>query len=487
VPAEFNLLGEIEVLVDAQPLDLGHARQRSVLAVLLVDANRLVPTGQLVDRVWGEQAPPRVRNTLYGYIHHLRAALAGAADIQRKDGGYLLAVDVNTVDLHRFRAMVVKARAVEDEDGRLSLLRQALELWHGEAFAGAATPWLATVRDSLELERLEARLEHHELALRQGRHAEVLPDLLTLAEEHPLDERIAGQLMLALHRSGRSAAALDHYHGLRGKLADELGVDPGARVQEVFHLMLANDPDPATPRPAEPLPLQQPPAERPPDMAPDDGHRPGPGPLRSRTGVIVSVAALIVVMAGVLIATQALRREEPTTPAGAAPSVGAVESQDDDPPTPGTPPPVPPAGVYDFQLAHSSLCLSERPGQSDGQVFQTDCRNDIPVYSLEPLRDGVYHIASDHPTFEMGCLGIPKRSRDIGAGAYDAYCDEGAAEEFRVEPVGSPEPGFRLRAVHSDLCLGADNASRAEWTPILQVPCDDDVEGQVFTLIPPVS
>ncbi|GAB3434992.1 BTAD domain-containing putative transcriptional regulator [Actinophytocola sediminis] len=513
MPAEFNLLGEVEVIVDAGAVDLGHARQRSVLAVLLVNANRLVPTGQLVDRVWGEQAPPRARNALYGYIHHLRAALAGAADIQRKDGGYLLEVDPATIDLHRFRTMVERARADEDERRGRTLLGEALGLWRGEAFAGASTPWLATVRDSLEHDRLEARLEHHELALRHDHHTAVLPDLRALAEEHPLDERIAGQLMRALHRAGRSAAALDHYHQLRRRLADELGVDPGARVQEVFRLLLAGEPnpappateshlpetqaaqaqpaEPAEPQPAKPQPAEPPPAEPAPSRSPDagiaDNVSPGPKASRSRTGVLVSIAAIIMVMMGVLVATQVFRPEDASTDPGTTTSASTAVNSVGEPAVPGSPPPLPPPGTYDFRLTHSALCLSEREGEDSGQVFQSDCANTVPVYSLRPWGQGAYRIASHHPEFKGGCLGIPKGKRDSGAGAYDDWCDTGAAEEFLVEPVGVPAPGFRLRLVHSDLCLTATDASTTEWTPIVQLPCDERVEGQVFELIPPVA
>lgn len=478
MPAEFTLLGEVQVLVDGQPVDLGHARQRCVLAVLLVDANRLVHTPALVDRVWGDQAPARARNALYGYIHHLRAALDGAADIQRKDGGYLLEVDPNTVDLHRFRALVASARATDDDRHGLTLLDDALALWRGEAFAGTSSPWLDGVRDTLDHDHLQARLDHHDLALGHGRHAEVLPDLLRLAEEHPLDERIAGQLMLALHRSGRSAAALDHYHRLRRRLADDLGVDPGPRVQEVFHLMLANDspPEPRTPEPA--------PAEPPPDAPTADQVKPAPGPLRSRTGVIVSIAALILVMAGVLVATQTLRPDDP--PAGASPSDTAGSSPA---PSISLDPRIPQPAVYDFQLVHSSLCLSERPDQSsgDGEVMQTDCRTDVPVYSLVPWLTGVYRILSDHPQFGEGCLGVRKALKDPGAPVYNDYCDLEAAEEFSVEPFPSVKDGFLIRAIHSGMCLMAENASVIKETPIIQAPCTPDGAGQVFRLIPPVG
>src|SRR4051794_1803729 len=151
VKVEFDLLGGVEARVDGRTVDLGHARQRCVLAVLLVDANRGVRVDQLVERVWADRHPQRVRNTLYGYLSRLRQALAIAegADIVRRSGGYVLDVEATAVDLHRFRDVAARARAAvrsEQDEQAATLFGQALGLWRGDAFAGLDTPWINALR-----------------------------------------------------------------------------------------------------------------------------------------------------------------------------------------------------------------------------------------------------------------------------------------------------------------------------------------------------
>src|SRR5438270_7778530 len=134
---EFRVLGSVEFLVDGRTVPIGHPRQRSVLAVLLAEANRPVLVEQLIDRVWGEDPPTNVRNVLSGYVTRLRgvinSALGGAeVTLSRRSGGYALDVDPARVDLHRFRDLVARARTVEDIEAA-ELLAEALELWRGPA------------------------------------------------------------------------------------------------------------------------------------------------------------------------------------------------------------------------------------------------------------------------------------------------------------------------------------------------------------------
>jgi DNA-binding SARP family transcriptional activator len=138
---EFRLLGEIEARHGGEPVDLGHARQRCVLVTLLVEANSVVQVDQLLDRVWGERVPSKARESLYSYLSRLRQALPDI-EIVRRSGGYVLNVDPDVVDLHRFHRLVGQAR----ETGDVRLFDQALALWRGEAFAGLDTPWLSGVR-----------------------------------------------------------------------------------------------------------------------------------------------------------------------------------------------------------------------------------------------------------------------------------------------------------------------------------------------------
>ncbi|SHF03127.1 DNA-binding transcriptional activator of the SARP family [Streptoalloteichus hindustanus] len=244
---EFRVLGAVEALVDGEPVQLGHARQRSVLAVLLAEANGLVPVGRLVDRVWAEHPPRQARDTLYGYLYRLRRALA-AADvvITRGPGGYTLAVEEQAVDLHRFRHLVAKARSAADADA-LVLLSEAFALWRGDPFTGLDTPWADDQRRTLERERWCAELDRNDIGLRLGDHHALLPAMTAMAARHDLDERLAGQLMLALHRCGRPAEALDHYRQFRCRLAEQLGADPRPDLQRLHQRILDGDPRLATP------------------------------------------------------------------------------------------------------------------------------------------------------------------------------------------------------------------------------------------------
>ncbi|MFI8185218.1 BTAD domain-containing putative transcriptional regulator [Actinacidiphila glaucinigra] len=247
---EFGLLGTIEARVDGRLVDVGHIRQRSVLAALLTDATRTVPVDELVDRVWGDRVPQRGKETLYGYMSRLRRALrpAGEVRIVRRPGGYVLEVDPATVDMHRFRGLVAQARTAGDEQAA-AMMRQALGLWRGEPFATVDTPWFHDLRQALERERFSAELEGTDLRLRSGLHGELLPELTTRHAEHPLDERLGGQLMLALSRSGRPAEALTCYQGIRRRLAEELGIDPGAPLRQLHQRILSGDPALALPDP----------------------------------------------------------------------------------------------------------------------------------------------------------------------------------------------------------------------------------------------
>ncbi len=235
----FRVLGPVEAEVGGQVVDLGHARQRCVLAALLVDANRTVSADELLDRVWGERPPQRARNILSGYLSRLRQALGVSAEVTvtRGPAGYRLTADPMAVDLHRFRHLVAQARTSRDD----VLFAEALALWQGEAFATLDTPWLAGVRAGLAAERLAARLDRNTLVLDCGRHAELLADLAGLAAEHPMDERIAGQLMLALYRCGRQAEALAEYRRIHQVLVDEVGTEPGPPLQRLQRDILAAD------------------------------------------------------------------------------------------------------------------------------------------------------------------------------------------------------------------------------------------------------
>jgi DNA-binding SARP family transcriptional activator/tetratricopeptide (TPR) repeat protein len=246
---EFRVLGDVVVRIDGRPADVGHARQQCVLLGLLADVNRPVSPDTLLDRVWGERAPRRGRAALHSYVSRLRGVLgpAGGVCITRGPGGYVLAADPRTVDLCRFGALVESARAACDDRRAGALLTDALALWRGEAFGPLDTPWVNAWRESVHRQRATAELDRYDIALRLGDHARVVGELLTAVRTEQWDERLAGQLMLALYRCGRQAEALDHFDGVRRRLAERLGADPGLPLRRLHRQILCADPAIAAP------------------------------------------------------------------------------------------------------------------------------------------------------------------------------------------------------------------------------------------------
>jgi DNA-binding SARP family transcriptional activator/tetratricopeptide (TPR) repeat protein len=244
----FQLLGHVAAQSEHGPVPLGTARQRAVLAALLVEPGVPVALDQLVERVWGTTPPRSARQTLHSYISRLRRVLGdtgGPAPV-RRSGGYALDVDAAAVDLHRFRALVTRARCADDGHA-VALWQDAMALWRGRPFADLDSSWLRSVAVTLEAEHQAACLEHFDLLLRRGEHARLLPEMAAAAEAHPLDERLAGQLMLALYRCGRQSDALAHFRLVQERLADELGSDPGSALRDLHHRILRHDPGLAAP------------------------------------------------------------------------------------------------------------------------------------------------------------------------------------------------------------------------------------------------
>lgn len=242
---EFRVLGDVEVRVDGRVLDIGHARRRCVLVALLIDVNHAVSPEQLVDRVWSDRPPRRARNSLAGYVSRLRRLLLetqGVA-ISRGPAGYLLSTDPLSVDLHRFRHLAAQAHRMADPVQATALFDEALRMWSGEPFMSLDTPWVNEVRTGLQAERFAVELDRNDAGLGAGRHADLLAELIAGLSAHPLDERLAAQLMLAQYRCGRQADALDTYRHTRGRLIDELGVEPGQLLSQVHQQILAGEAD----------------------------------------------------------------------------------------------------------------------------------------------------------------------------------------------------------------------------------------------------
>jgi DNA-binding SARP family transcriptional activator/tetratricopeptide (TPR) repeat protein len=264
---EFRILGPLEMLASGTPMRLTGRRLRIVLALLLVNRHRLVPLDYLVDAVWDEDPPVTARRQIQNSISALRRLLAdGGADGQAlvtEGTGYRLSPAVGVLDAQVFQDMVAEAArcAAGEPERALTRLRSAEGLWRGPALFGLTGTVVESAARVLDEHRLGAVEQRLDLELRLGRHGPVVGELIELVAAHPLRERLVGQLMTALHRAGRQAEALRAYEQLRVRLADELGVDPGAALRDLYARLLNGDPGP------EPPAKVTPPAELPADVA----------------------------------------------------------------------------------------------------------------------------------------------------------------------------------------------------------------------------
>jgi DNA-binding SARP family transcriptional activator len=251
---DFRMLGPLEVVDETGPLLLGGQKQRSVLALLLIEAPRPVSTDRLVDALWGEEPPRTASTSLQNFISQLRKTL-GSDVLVTKPPGYAIVIGPEQVDLERFRRSVAEARAVPDPAERATKLGKALRLWRGPPLADVefeafAQPEIA----HLEEERLAALEERIDADLEAGRHREVVGEVEGLVERHPVRERLRAHLMLALYRSGRQAEALNVYQDARRTLVDQLGIEPGRDLQELQAAILRQEAGlraPGTAPPAE--------------------------------------------------------------------------------------------------------------------------------------------------------------------------------------------------------------------------------------------
>jgi DNA-binding SARP family transcriptional activator/tetratricopeptide (TPR) repeat protein len=227
---EFRILGPLEVLESGRTLELGGAKQRTLLAILLLHANEVVSTDRLIDALWEEDAPETGRKALQVYVSGLRKVL-GKDRLQTQSPGYRLRVEPGELDLDCFERLA--------GDGRLA---EALALWRGPPLAEFAYQRFAQAEISrLEDRRLALIEERIAVDLEAGRQAALVGELEALVGEHPLRERLREQLMLALYRSGRQAEALEAYQDARGALVEELGIEPGRRLRDLQQAILEQD------------------------------------------------------------------------------------------------------------------------------------------------------------------------------------------------------------------------------------------------------
>src|SRR5712691_310979 len=271
---EFRILGPLEVVDEGRPIAIRRGKEQALLIYLLLHANEVVPSGRLIDALWDERPPPTASKILQNAVSHLRKEL-GDGRLVTRDPGYVLRVDEDELDVQRFERLAREGRTGE-----------ALALWrgpplldlHDERFADDA-------RRRLEEQRLAVLADRIDDDLAAGRHAELVPELEELIPEHPLQERLNAQLMLALYRAGRQGDALEAYQRARKTLSSELGLEPGPDLQELERKILKHDPA-----------IAPPPAHRP--------ARPSLPPFRRRPVLLATLGALLIAAAavGVLLA-----------------------------------------------------------------------------------------------------------------------------------------------------------------------------------------
>jgi DNA-binding SARP family transcriptional activator len=266
----FSVLGPMRAWRDDREVDLGSPQQQATLAVLLLRAGHLTLSTELISAIWGEDPPRAAAGTIRTYISRLRRSLVSGDDdpavgIDSLGGGYLLRVPAQALDLARFRDHLARARTARksaDPTTAAAELREAIALWNGTPLAGVPGPYAEGQRSALLQSLLTTRAHRLTAELELGHHTEATGELAMLAEEHPLREQFWELLMLALYRSGRQAEALEVFASTQRRLADELGIDPGPRLQTLHRRILAGDPKLLGPT-TGPLPIRQPTNGRP--------------------------------------------------------------------------------------------------------------------------------------------------------------------------------------------------------------------------------
>jgi DNA-binding SARP family transcriptional activator/ABC-type branched-subunit amino acid transport system substrate-binding protein len=283
---EFRVLGPLEVLENGEKLPLGGPRQRLVLAYLLLEANRVVPTDRLIDRIWGDEPPEAARSALFAYVSRLKKLL-GPTRIQARPPGYVLLSAPEALDALRFADLLDAARREASPVLRVALLADALALWRGDPLSDLADHGsLQAAISRLEELHLAALEEYADAQLEAGKHVEAVPGLESLVRDHPLRERPWVLLMLALYRSGRQGDALTSFHRARAVLSEELGIDPSPELRRLHERVLSQDPALDLPSVERSAPAE--------DRLGDEGSRTTApsGPGRHRVAVSLTVIAL---------------------------------------------------------------------------------------------------------------------------------------------------------------------------------------------------
>lgn len=254
---EFGILGPVRVVRDGRDVAVGAVQLRTVLAALLVDADRVVPVAALVDRLWGDGPPRGARNAVQNYVLRLRRALGPGVVVTDRCGYVLRVAEQGGLDVRGFASLVAAGRAAAGEgrsERAVGLLDEALGLWRGEPLGDLPAERFQDVVPALHEQHLAAQGAWVDAVLACGRPVDALPRLRRLTDGHPLDERFWAQRMLALYRCGRQGEALECFRRVSAVLAEELGIDPGTELKDLHQRMLAAAPDLVpTPRRQEPV------------------------------------------------------------------------------------------------------------------------------------------------------------------------------------------------------------------------------------------
>jgi YVTN family beta-propeller protein len=319
---ELRILGPFEVCDDSgQPVKLPAGRERALLAVLALRRGEAVSTDSLMEALWGEHAPPTAAKALQGYVSHLRRILDSVGEggaLVTQPPGYVLRLADEAVDAGRFEVLAAEGwrRLEDDPRAAVATFEEALALWRGSALGEFAFSEFAQREihrlDELRLETIEGRLEGQ---LRLGRHGAVVAELETRVDEHPLRERLRGQLMLALYRSGRQAEALEVYRDGRRILAHDLGLEPGADLQRLEREILEQDAALDAPTPVRTT------RDREPDGPPAASRR------RRRRTVAGLVVLLVVALAGVTLGYLVVRDDAAASVTIVPPAVVVVDPE----------------------------------------------------------------------------------------------------------------------------------------------------------------
>jgi DNA-binding SARP family transcriptional activator len=251
----FFILGPIEARSAGRRISVTAPKQQAVLAALVLEANRFLSVDRLAEYVWDGSPPTSAASTLQAYVYRLRQLLSPMreATLRTSAAGYALEVDDTDIDLTRFHRHVDDARemvADGDPAAAVAEFRRALSLWRGPALAGVPGEALQQEAQFLEGERIAAQEDLMGAELALGNHRRVVPELLKLVAKQPFREALSAQLMVALYRSGRQAEALEAYALTRRRLREELGIEPGAELQELQKAILGHVPAARIPLPS---------------------------------------------------------------------------------------------------------------------------------------------------------------------------------------------------------------------------------------------